>query len=286
MKPLITKIIVIIVAAGIIAPAAYFAYEYYNKSNVPTSVQPFEYIPGNSTVISTVNYNGTEYYIFLDDNSTGIVADISQSSIINSNINSNTGGNHSSQNTGDKKSGSTLTSFTYDHVTVYEIKNVSISALIGKIIKGNNSVNTLNKTVNIFAYDASSTFIVFGQENAINYSIDIHSTSRDAVKYKTYFDQSANVSLFYSGHNTLPTVNYITLNSTTNRTYINIMPDNRTDLNRDKNVIQKLLVNKELNNSTANLYNITVSGNMIHVKLYSGIENITELFKILNTTSV
>ena len=286
MKPLTTKIVVIIVAASIIAPAAYFAYEYYNKSNVPASVQPFEYIPGNSSMIATVHSNGTEYYIFLDGNSTGIVADISETSLFGaSNASSNPTG-HSLTSTGNNKSGPSIRTFTYDNIIVYEIKNVSLSALLGNVVKGNESLNFLNTTINIFAYEASGNLMVFGEENAINYSIDTHMTSKDAIGYKSYFDQSANISLYYKVNNAIPTVNYITLNSTANMTYINIMPDNRTDLNHDKNFIQKILNNNNLTTITENLYNITISGNMIHIKLYKGVEDASAIFKVLNTTSL
>ena len=286
MKPLITKIIVIIVAVAIIAPAAYFAYQYYNKSNVPVSVQPFEYIPGNSSIIATVHSNGTGYYIFLDGNSTGIVADISETSLIGTSNASSSQTGHSLTSTGNKKSGTSIRSFTYDNIRVYEIKNVSLSALVGNIVKGNGSLNFLNSTINIFAYEASGNLMVFGEENAINYSIDTHMTSKDAIGYKSYFDQSANISLYYKVNNAIPTVNYITLNSTANMTYINIMPDNRTDLNHDKNFIQKILNNNNLTNVTANIYNITISGNMIHIKLYKGVEDASAIFKVLNTTSL
>lgn len=287
MKPLIMKILVIIIAIAIIVPAVYFAYEYYNKSNVSQSIQPFEYIPGNSTMIATVHSNGTEYYVFMDSNSIGIVANISAMSIIGSNgISSSTHIVHTNTDNKNTYSGTNVKTLTYDHITVYEIKNVNLTGLLGNFLNINAGTNLLNKSVNIFVYDASGNFVVLGEENAINDSISIHLTSRDAVSYKSYFDPEANVSLYYRTGNRIPSIDYITLNSTSNRTYINILPENHTDLIHDKLVIQKALYSNIFNNITESLYNITISKNIIHVEVYRGTGNVSRIIKILNTKTL
>ena len=287
MKPLTTKIVVIIIAAAIIAPAAYFAYEYYGKSNVSASVQPFEYIPSNSTMISTVNSNGTEYYIFLDGNSLGIVANISSAALIDSNITSSSSQKADlSGNSGHIFSGSNVKTSTYDHVTVYEIQNVNLTGLLGHVLNGNVSGNLLNTSINIFAYDTSGNYIVLGEENAINASISSHLTSKDAMGYRGYFNQTANVSLYYKFNNTVPTISYITLNSTANRTYINLIPASHNDLVLDESFIKIALSSNEFTNLTGGKYTVTTTNNMIHIELYRGTGNISALLKVLNTTTL
>ncbi len=287
MKPLTTKIVVIIVAAAIIAPAAYFAYIYYDKSNVSPSLEPFEYIPGNSTMISTVNSNGSEYYIFLDDNSLGIVANISSAALIDSNLTSSSSQNAAvDTNSGNIFSGANVKTTTYDSVTVYEIKNVNLTVILGKILGDNLSNSLISPDVNVFAFETSGNFVVLGEENAINASISVHATSKDAVGYKSYFNQSANISLYYKVNSTVPTISYITLNSTSNRTYVNVIPANSLDLQVDELAIKAALSSSKVTNVTGGKYTLNTSNGVIHIELYKGIESIPGILKVLNTTTI
>jgi hypothetical protein len=238
-------------------------------------------------MISSVNSNGTEYYIFLEGNSLGIVANISSALLVDSNITSSSSQKADlSSSGGNIFSGSNVKTSTYDHVTVYEIKNVNLTGLLGNALNGNVSKNLLNTSINIFAYDTSGNFIVLGQENAINDSISSHLTSKDAVNYKGYFNQSANVSLYYKFNNTVPTISYITLNATANRTYINAIPANHNDLILDESIIKIALSSNEFTNITGGKYTVTTTNNMIQIELYRGAGNISGVFKVLNTKSL
>jgi hypothetical protein len=282
MKPFITKIIIIIIAVAIVAPATYFAYEYYSKSNVSPSVQPFQYIPGNSTMISTVHSNGTEYYLYLDGGSLGIVANTSAVSITNSNITATDNpADVSGSVHGNLFSGSNVKTTTYDHITVYEIQNVSLTGILGNL-SNSTGKNLTNTTVNIFAYSTSGNFMVLGQQKAINESITAHMTSKDAVQLKGYLNQSANTSLYYNVNNTIPTISYITANSTGNRTYVNIIPTNENYITLDKLLIQTVLSNPKFSNVTGNNYTIHVSNGIIHLDLNKGFSNLPDTLKTLN----
>ncbi len=282
MKPMTIKILAIVIAAAIVAPAAYFAYEYYSKSNVPTSEQPFQYIPGNSTMISTVNNNGTEYYIYVDGGSVGIVANISSISQVDSNL---TAANSPAAvpGTGNAKlfSGSNVKTITYDRVTVYELQNVNITSLLGHLFNVSGS-NIANTTVNIFAYDTSGNFIVIGEQKAINESISAHLTSQNAVKFKEYVNQSSNISLYYRVNSTIPGISYITLNSTANDTHMNITPVNSNELSFDKSFIEKLISNPQISGEIGNNYTITISNGQIHLAIDMGYKNIPAIVKTLN----
>jgi hypothetical protein len=277
VKPLIVKIIVIIIAAAIVAPSAYFAYEYYSKSNVPQSVQPFEYIPGNSTMISTVHYNGSEYFLYIDGGSFGVVANISAISLTNSNL-SGLNSQPAVSGTGNPFSGPNVKTITYDHTTVYEIRNVSISGILG--ILDNYSGNNLNNTtVNIFAYDTSGNLIVMGEQKAINESIASHMTSKDAVQFKSYLNQTSNISIYYRFNGTFYGISYITMNSTANKTYINIIWENK-DYTVD-NLFHSFISYSNLTGITGNIAN-TKSGSIIHLTVDKGYSSLPLLIKTLN----
>ena len=283
MKPLYTKIIVIIIAAAIVAPAAYFAYQFYTKSNVSPSVQPFQYIPGNSTMISTIHKNGTEYYVYMDGGSFGVVANTSAISLIDSNLTASSNqAAISGTGQGNPFSGSNVKTITYDHVTVYEIQNVNITGILGNLL--NTTGKTLaNATVNIFAYDTSGNFIVMGEQKAINESISAHLTSRDAVQFTGYLNQSSNISLYYRVNNTIPTISYITLNTTANRTYVNIIPVNSNDLMIDKLLIQSAISNSNISSAIGSNYTIGISNGMIHMTIDRPYNRLPIALKTLNT---
>ncbi len=281
MKPMATKIVVIIIAAAIVAPAAYFAYEYYSKSNVPSSIQPFQYIPGNSTVISTVHTNGTEYYLYMDGGSIGIVANISAISQVDPNLTaSNSPAAVSGSGTAGLFSGSNVKTITYDHVTVYEIQNINVSGILQNML--NVSLKDTNTTANIFAYDTSGNFIVIGEQKAINESISAHLSSRDAVSFKGYMNDSSNISLYYRANNTIPTISYITMNSTSNKTYFNINPVNSNDLQVDKFLIQTAISNSNVSREIGNNYTITISNSQIHLNIDKGYTSLPAVLKTLN----
>lgn len=280
MKPMTTKIVVIIIAAAIVAPAAYFAYEYYSKSNVPSSVQPFQYIPGNSTVISTVHTNGTEYYLYMDGGSIGIVANISAISQVDPNLTASNSPAVSGSGTAGLLSGSNVKTITYDHVTVYEIQNINVSGILQSML--NVSVKNTNTTANIFAYDTSGNFIVIGEQKAINESISAHLSSRDAVSFKGYMNDSSNISLYYRANNTIPTISYITMNSTSNKTYFNISPVNSNDLLFDKFLIQTAISNSNVSREIGNNYTITISNGQIHLNIDKGYSSLPAILKTLN----
>lgn len=285
MKPRTTKIVVILIAAAIIAPAAYFAYEYYAVSNVPTNVQPFEYIPGNSTMISSVHTNDTTYYVYMDGGSIGVVANISAISQLDPNL---TAANNPAiaSGSGNAKlfSGSNVKTITYDHVTVYEIQNINVTGILQSALNvpGKNIANT---TINIFAYDTSGNFIVIGEQKAINESISIHISSKDAVKLKGNLNQSSNISLYYNVNNTIPNISYITLNSTVNKTYVNIIPTSTSSLtiSLEKLAIQNIMNSPKISSEVGNNYTITSSNGEIHLNINRGYNNLGTLVKTLNT---
>ncbi|WP_337860151.1 hypothetical protein [Ferroplasma sp.] len=279
MKPQTTKIIVIIIAAAIIAPSAYFAYEYYLESNISTSSQPFDYIPGNSTMISAVHNNGSEYFVYLDGGSFGVVANTSSTSILDSNFTSSNSAAITSSNNGNPFSGSNVKTSTYDGVTVYELQNVNISGLLVKL--ANYTGKNLNTTVNIFAYETSGNYVVMGEQNAINESIKDRLSSQDAVQLQGYLNQSYNVSAYYRVNNTIPTISYITIDSTANKSYINIMPASKDDLKVDEILISGLISNPNVNNIIGN-GTLSASNGMIHLNIDKGYTSLSALLKTLN----
>lgn len=285
MKPRTRKILIILIAVAIVAPAAYFAYEYYAVSSVPSSVQPFEYIPGNSTMISSVHTNGTSYYVYMDGGSIGVVANMSAISRLDPNL---TGANNpaTTSEAGHAKifSGSNVKTITYDRVTVYEIQNINVTGILKNSlnITGEHLANT---TINIFAYDTSGSFIVIGEQKAINESISIHLTSKDAVKLKGYINQNSNVSLYYRMNNTIPTISYITLNSTANKTYVNMIPTstNSATMYIDESILKNIIDNPKISGSVGKNYTITNSNGEIHLSIDKGYNNLNILLKTLNT---
>jgi len=285
MIPRTRKILVILIAAAIVAPAAYFAYEYYVKSDVPTSIQPFEYIPGNSTMISSVHTNDTVYYVYMDGGSIGVVANMSAISHLDSNLTA-TNNPATVSGTGNAKlfSGSNVKTITYDRVTVYEIQNVNVTGILKNIlnISGKHLANT---TMNIFAYDTSGSFIVIGEQKAINESISIHLTSKDAVKLKGYINQNSNLSLYYRVNNTIPTISYITLNSTANKTYVDIIPTsiNSVTMYIDESIIKNVIDSPKISGGIGKNYTITNSNGKIHLNIDRGYNTLGALLKTLNT---
>jgi len=241
MKPVLLKIIIILVAVAIVAPSGYYAYQYFNKSNEATTYNPMDYIPGNSTFISTVNHNDSLYYIFYDDNSFGVVLNISNNNIINSNSLSNINSSHTLNASNNNIS---ITYSTYKGVTVYEAKNVSLNLILSEIT-GNKNIT--NATINLYLYIISDKYIVAGEHNAIKYSIIANKDNKNAYSLSNYINTDYNSSMYYALKNKSMNINYITLNLTDNKTYATITPYNMTELKGDLNEIE--LFKAELNQS-------------------------------------
>ncbi|MEM0140066.1 MAG: hypothetical protein QXZ44_05600 [Ferroplasma sp.] len=276
MKPFTTKILVIIIAAAIIAPTAYFAYEYYNKTNVTQFSQPYAYMPGNSTMIASAHQNGTQYFIFEVSSQFGIVANISSIQNINSTLHSKSGispeYSTSSGNIG-FLSGSNVSTSTYDHITLYEIKNVNLSALLGNIINSNITGIQNNRTINIYAYITSNNYVVIGEINAVHDSILAHSSNKTALKYRSYLNQNDNISLYYN-LSSIQKLQYLTLNSTSNITTMHIT-GNISEF--DASFIQNIL-NLTLGNIT---HKVTRSSTGITITMNGGYSYLGNLIKKL-----
>ncbi len=289
MKPIILKIIIILVSAAIIAPAGYYAYQYFNTSNQANTYDPMEYIPGNSTFISTVNENNSLYYIFYDDNSFGIVLNASNDNIINNNYVSYAIGNNSGLN-----SNINLTSSTYKGVTVFEAKNVSVNLILSQFI-GNKNVT--NETMNLYFYLISDKYVVMGEHNAINNSIIANKDNKNAHSLDSYININQNLSMYYALKNKSMNINYITVNSTNNNTFINITPYNMTNFEQNITKFEaELTILEELNNTKltnisgiSNITNMNISKpvitenkNNVTIEIDVGFHNIINILKSIN----
>lgn len=292
MKPILLKAIIILVAVAIIVPSGYYAYQYFNKSNAVTTYSPMDYIPGNSTFISTVNHNNSLYYIFYDDNSLGVVLNASNNNVINSNdlsilpgfndINSNITLNHNNI---------TITSSTYKGVTVYEAKNVSLNLILPEIT---GSKNIINKTINLYFYIISDKYVVAGEHTAIKDSIIANKDNKNAYSLSNYINTNYNSSMYYALKNKTMNINYITLNLTANKTYVTITPYNMTELEKNINeakVLETELKSIKLNQSETpnltgiqniNMSKITINNDNATLEINIGFTGIVNILKNIN----
>ena len=291
MKPIILKLIIILVAVAIVVPSGYYAYQYFNKSNQATVYDPMDYIPGNSTVISTVNQNNSLYYIFYADNSFGIVLNASNNNIINNNYVSRAVKGNSTPAGSD--SNISLTSSTYKGVTVFEAKNVSLGLILSEFA---GSKNVTNATVNLYFYVISDKYVVMGEHNAINYSIIANKDNKNAHSLNSYININQNLSMSYSLKNKSLNVNYITVNSTHNNTYINVTPYNMTKFKANIDMLEAINyadlanISKGANiTGISNITNvnisepvITVNKNNVTIEMHVGFDNLTTILKSIN----
>ncbi len=293
MKPITLKIIIILVAVAIVAPSGYYAYQYFNKSNQATTYDPMDYIPGNSTFISTVNHNNSLYYIFYDNNSFGIVLNASSNNIINNNYVAHAGKGNSTPTGSNSSSNISLTSSTYKGVTVFEAKNVSLGLILSEFT-GNKNVT--NATVNLYFYVISDKYVVMGEHNAINYSIIANKDNKNAHSLTSYINTNQNLSMYYSLKNKSLNVNYITVNSTHNNTYINVTPYNMAEFKLELSALEVMNYTKLTNVSgganitgISNITNIniskpviTVNKNNVTIKMDVGFNNLITILKSIN----
>ncbi len=224
MKSLTTKILVVVVAIAIIAPATYFAYEYFNKSNISPSIQPYEYIPGNSTMIASLNENNSSYLAYEIGGQFGIVSNLTDIAKLNSSLNFSSAIQPASisGNSGlSFLSNLNFTTESYHGKTLYEIKNISLSAILDKFILPSGNISN-NKTVNMYLYITSTDNIVIGEINAVHDSILASIHNKTAVKLQPFINASDNLSVYYNLTGTSG-LQYLTLNSTSNLTDINIV---------------------------------------------------------------
>jgi len=285
MKPILLKVIIILVAAAIIVPSGYYAYQYFNKSNEVATYNPMDYIPGNSTFISTVNHNNSLYYIFYDDSSLGVVLNASNNNVINGNelsmlssvngINSNITLNHNNM---------TITSSTYKGVSVFEAKNVSLNLILSEIT-GNKNIT--NKTINLYFYVISDKYIIAGEHTAIKDSIIANKDNKNACSLSNYINTNYNSSMYYALKNKSMNINYITLNSTANKTYVTITPYNMTELK--EKIYEAKLLETELNQSKTsnltgiqNISKITTNKDNATLEINIGFTGIINILKNIN----
>ncbi len=223
MKPLILKLIIILVAVALIVPTALMAYDYYQKVNTPINKNPFDYIPGNSNMVATINKNNSLFYVFDDNNSYGIVANISYN-IVPSNsttILAPSGGSF-----GNVSHNVTVKTLIYDKTEVYEVQNVNLSSILKSTVNTTLGSLSANNTTNVFVYLISNKYVVMGQENAINASIYAHMNNNNAMKLEPYLNLNINTSIYYnlSGLSVLSGISakFLTVNVTQNQSLLNI----------------------------------------------------------------
>ena len=210
-------------AVALIVPTASIAYGYYQKINSPANNNPFDYIPGNSGMVATVHKNNSLFYIYNDNNSYGVIANISYN-IVPSN-NSTIFAPAGNGTSGNLSQNVTVKTLIYDKMEVYEVKNVNLRAILKNTANINLGSLLVNNTTNVFVYTISNKYVVLGQENAINESISAHMKNHGAMKLQAYLNLNDNESIYYnltglSG----PAISakFLTVNVTQNHSLVNI----------------------------------------------------------------
>ncbi|MGC8608927.1 MAG: hypothetical protein ACP5UV_03545 [Thermoplasmata archaeon] len=238
MNSLTKKIIIIVIAVGIIVPAIYFSLQL-NGQNAEKN-NPLYYIPSSSDGIGYANLNGTHMYFFEKNGSLAAVV----SSQSNSFPITSSGRSNSTASLKSMTNNLSIVS-TYKGIDVYKESNISIN-LAGFRLK--------NITI-YFAY--VNSFIIMGQKAAVMYSIDAYSSSLNAVsKYNGYINTSSNLSLFFNFNKTSP-VSSLSLNYSYNTSYITMTFNNRT--------FEKAIITLAgLNNNIQILY---LKGNIMKLEL-------------------
>lgn len=194
MKALLKGIIIAIVTVGVVVPAGYFSTVVYHSS--PVSISSL--VPQNSTMVVRADYNGTNFYLFNNSSTNGVVIGISLTNFDSELAASANQTNGTSVNI-------TPTLYAqYRGYSIYMITNVSLNGLIG------NQLSLLdvgyNLTPNLSSYLQNDTLFVaevsgvvsVGSLASVKMSVDalVDNTNFNAYA-SAHFNDTANVSVYF-----------------------------------------------------------------------------------------
>ena len=141
--------------------------------------------------------------------------------------------------------------------------------------------------------------MVMGEHNAVNYSIIASKDNKNAHSLDSYININQNLSMYYSLKNKSLNVNYITVNSTHNNTYINVTPYNMAEFGAEISMLKMALKHTNLTNTNiskmfnitgvSNITNINISEpviithkNNVTIQMHVGFNNLTAILKSIN----
>jgi hypothetical protein len=214
-----TKITVVsIVGAAVVIMASVFAYSIIASQPSPSS--PFSYIPGNSSLVLYVNYNGTKAFLFHWDNESALL--LSSANIKGSNI-TVPYGNHTFR----------INMTLYQVYKGYQIFSFNISGFIpevGNYLRNFSYFNSSDRNLTVYSYIPYGSSLVFGSLSAVEGSINSYISGKVFSK-GNLLNQENNISFYYSPQNSTSHISLAWggVNETTAYAYIQFR--NGTSLN-------------------------------------------------------
>lgn len=265
MSPAVRKILILIVAAGVIVPASYFLFTQLSSSQAQAN--PFSYVPADSGLVLEGQYNSTHLYAFSSNGSFGILLPFSVNELeIFANATGSTNGTYPivSQNS------------TFMSQSIYSVRNLNLSLFAG--LFGNSSNSILNvalqflkiNNTTFFASDAGTYGMVLGNLSGVEQSISSYSVKQSFSPYATqYLSSQSNYSFYYSPGklSNISSLNFITGNISDGNSNLHISIDNSTGIGT--NLIQRNgTVNISISTKPGNIY-ISLTGNYTLGQLFN-----------------
>ncbi|MCL5787771.1 MAG: hypothetical protein M1581_04075 [Candidatus Thermoplasmatota archaeon] len=271
MKQIMRIIMVIVIAAGISVPLAYYAINTNSNSN---TVNIASFIPYNSEIAVRLNLNGSSYYFAALNGSYGGIVPLSTSSLDSAVSGISTGSNVTAA------PNITINYYeTYDGFDVYTITNLSNGNLTSNLQNvytiQNNPLEILklieftNSTIYFTSLSANN--ILLGNLNFINMSLSFHKKGYSYAGFNDLFPDE-NIS-FVIGNASKPlgSMNGFINDSST---YINMHVNASSLLNHTKQIHS--ILNLTGVPSTFNITNTSIS-----ISLKIGLKQYEQAFTIL-----
>ncbi|MGC8505175.1 MAG: hypothetical protein ACP5NK_00485 [Thermoplasmata archaeon] len=224
MKSSIFKILVVTVTLAVIVPSVYLIVNQYKSSL--TAQTPQSFIPANSNVAVKFNALNESNYAFLENQSLGLVLQMSTFAYTTGFNSSSTLSNSTA--TGHAGSFHYYYYETYDQVPIFNT-SVNLSKVLSNVFSKASSLPLSNLTstdaslnsVNLYIASPVSGIFVMGEINAVHAAIDSNQRTDGYSPLNFAFNTSANISLFAN----LSTGNseyYVSGNFTSNTTVISL----------------------------------------------------------------
>ncbi|AKA48753.1 hypothetical protein IX51_06160 [uncultured archaeon] len=211
-----------IVTISVTVPSIYLTMQYYQGSQYEKN--PENYLPADTQFVSRVSSDYGVYYIYVENNTVGIITSISVFAIpqlfnyqgIPSNITDNT----------------TLQYYEeYREISIFKLDGINASGLLRSFVEEEPAISLFVNATNLYASMSDLTFYIASPQNTISVigSVPLIEDSIDAYmnhsalhsQRNVIFDYSSNISLFYFSPPSL-NVNHVSLNVSYNSTEIYI----------------------------------------------------------------
>lgn len=198
MELFLKRLIIMVVTISVTVPSIYYTMSFYNGSQYEKD--PANFLPADTNFVAMLRNSGNDYYLFVANESVGIMTSLSVfmiPQII-----------ETSEQTENITVNATLSYFEeYRGVSIFVISGVNALEIVDDLFNGStfataflNTTDYLTGLDNLTFYVASprNTFSIIGSVNLLENSIDAYSDHAGISSVRNIaFNKTSNLSAFY-----------------------------------------------------------------------------------------